>query len=278
LRRFVAVVVVLVLGIAVLVSTRGGDAPPEALAIVEAAFAATGARDSTGVGLLVRIEDLPPELGALGIAGEGRAAFDGEGASLTLEVTEAMAELTGAEPGRVELVDDGENAFVRQGDGPWRPIAPDGRTGGSGVDLIAGTDPLAGFSFMAAAVVEATEEATDLVRGRQTTRYEVRLDPARLDGDPRPAASIAAALEGFVPVFGLVWVDEDGFVVRARYDADLARLSGGGPLGVGGRFVSEFELFDLDTPVRPELPAPAEVEGSPLDATELELVLGGIGL
>lgn len=261
----------------------GGDEEPDRKAMLDDAFDATFEAGTAGLGFLFRIENLPPELGDVSVAGEGQTSLSGNGATLKLNVSEGLAEFSGATPGRIDLVDDGAEAFIRLGtDGAalWRPI-DDGarRPDEGGFDLLAGTDPSAGLAFVAEAAVAADVEVEDLVRERPATRYEVTLEPERVSasGRGRGIADQLLAL-GFEQVFAYVWLDDAGRVVRVRYDADLARLEGGGPFGAGGRFVTEFELFDFGAPLQVELPPSPERASEPVDQAELQLLLGGLGI
>lgn len=284
-RTAVLVVLILVLAaVSVATAALRTDDEPTGVAVDEAvtnAYRDTLSAGAAGIAFFFRVEDLPGELGLPSVAGEGRLDLAGGGAAVTLEISEALAGFSGATAGRVDLVDDGTDAFVRApGEDRWRPVDPAARrTSGGGFDLIAGTDVGAGLAFVADATVAAEPDGEDLVRGRLAKRFEVTLDPGAVEEGSR-GASIAEQLEavGFDELFAYVWIDEDGRVARVRYDADLARLQGGGPFGAGGRFVTELELFDYGVDLDAERPPEREVEGAPVDLAELEALLGGLGI
>ncbi|HUF33197.1 MAG TPA: hypothetical protein VMN58_08335 [Acidimicrobiales bacterium] len=233
---------------------------------------------TTAIAFSVRLEGLPPDFGDLSVTGEGLASLDHDGARIELEVSEGMAEVVGAEAGVVELVDDGTEAVVRAQGEPWRQVTGEARQGGGGgFTLIRGTDALAGVRFMERAVVTARLLGSNDVRGRPATRYLVTLDPSVVEGDDA-AAAIAADLDaaGFGILAGYAWVDDDGRLVRARYDVDLGDLTGGGPFGAGGRFVSEVELFDVGADLDRTLPTVGGRGGQAVEPTELRRLLGGV--
>jgi len=118
-------------------------------------------------------------------------------------------------------------------------------------------DPLGFFEQLSSVATEVTEDGSEVVRGTQTTRYQLTLDveqfvlslPSTTDDDVRQALKEI----GGETMPATIWIGEDGLPYRQTFDLAVA----------SGTFTTVIEYFDYNERVQIELPAESQVADAP---------------
>lgn len=163
---------------------------------------------------------------------------------------------------KISIIAVNKTFYMKAGDAPkWTKFTADdmtkalGSLGGGGGDTSSGkpnspqpgSDPLAFFDQIKD-FATTTPDGTDTVRGAPATRYNVVIDPSKVNvigGDPTDAKSTVVK----------VWIDGQGRLVKFTINApDVDSASGAG----AGEMDAEF--FDYGSAVNIQAPPDSEVQ------------------
>lgn len=274
-RRRSACIAGAIVAMIVLMTTRPGDSPEDAVADRSDPPAAplAAALVSTRAVASARVELQTTVAGPAGpVALVHRAAFSDGGMRVAGEsdmsqvaaaLEAAGQQLDGDWSQPAGIVVDGDTVFSQLGPmaealgrapDDWASArlsevaASDSAADNDTLALV--LDPLGPLDLLRHPVDAVETVGRDEVRGTGTDHLRARLDLTDGGADEQPAGSfegrlVAAGVET-LPVE--VWIDDDGVVRRLLVTVDA-----------GGTMTTTFELFDVGTPVEVSVPDPADV-------------------
>ncbi|ONI81052.1 hypothetical protein ALI144C_21075 [Actinosynnema sp. ALI-1.44] len=111
----------------------------------------------------------------------------------------------------------------------------------------AGSDPMM-FIDKIKEIADVTPDGSETIRGVQTTRYKVTVDPAKLPADQKDSTEIPADASGAIKLF----VDGKGRL--ARFQIAMSGDDAGGSMN--------WDFFEYGTPVKIDAPAAEQIEGN----------------
>ncbi|MBX3285824.1 MAG: hypothetical protein KF703_10820 [Actinobacteria bacterium] len=196
----------------------------------------------------------------------------------------------GADGGRMELVVDGDTAYLRSSvlatllgnDTPWVSASRDQLGGPGGVGAGPQGDPTSFLGLLEGAGGSLTELGREDVRGVPTRHVSTVVDVAKaldqLPTDRYPGLAdeleqldgLASEAASYVTIPVEAWIDDDGHVRRFTLTLDFSPSAENAPELADASVVLTAELYDFDVPVDIAIPAAADVT-----TLDLAALLGG---
>ena len=226
--------------------------------------------------------DAPPgfEEQAGSFGGDGVFDFAGRRSHVRLRVSDSLGgDGEGSTPaeGRLEIIVDGTTTLVRMaeltraagGAHEWFRVDLDelARVTGRSQLGLGASDPAQTLDYLRGTASDPVEVGKEPVAGVPTTHFAATLDLARAAA-AAPAGrreQVGAAVAQFRDQFGTtrfpvdVWIDDDGFPRRLRYELDLSDFDASGEIPAGAIMSFTMELFDYGTDAPVEAPPPDTV-------------------